>query len=175
MAMPVPHRTPEPRSEGTTLQEVHLRLVRPANPAAALGLATSHLMTKPAFAQLRFGAWSRVLVGQVNRGHYRLVMDGDHQVHGFLGWALCSEAAAEAWLAGRDLPSAQAREGDCVLFNAWSADTPAVHRLVLVAARGAMLGRRLACFRRVYPDGTSRATRMPVNAFVGRKLDGVGS
>jgi hypothetical protein len=46
-----------------------LRLFRPAHPAIALGLAVSHLMTKPAFAHEEFGSWSRVLVGQVNRGH----------------------------------------------------------------------------------------------------------
>ena len=41
----------------------------------ALGLAVSHLMTKPAFANLRFGDWSRVLVGQINRKHYAFVVD----------------------------------------------------------------------------------------------------
>jgi hypothetical protein len=40
---------------------------RPDNPYVALGLAVSHLMTKPAFATLRFGEWSRILVGQINR------------------------------------------------------------------------------------------------------------
>ena len=46
-----------------------LRIVKPANAAAALGLAVSHLMVKPAFANLRFGDWSRVLTGQINRKH----------------------------------------------------------------------------------------------------------
>jgi hypothetical protein len=53
-----------------------LRLFRPESPTVALGLAVSHLMTKPAFAQLKFGDWSRVLVGQINRKHYRFVLDG---------------------------------------------------------------------------------------------------
>jgi hypothetical protein len=35
----------------------------------------AHLMLKPAFARLRFGDWSWVLVGQINRGHYYLVID----------------------------------------------------------------------------------------------------
>ena len=34
-----------------------LKLFRPPNPYAALGLAVDHLMTKPAFATLRFGDW----------------------------------------------------------------------------------------------------------------------
>ena len=47
-----------------------LRLFRPDSPpAVALGLAVNHLMTKPAFAQLSFGDWSRILVGQINRKH----------------------------------------------------------------------------------------------------------
>jgi hemolysin-activating ACP:hemolysin acyltransferase len=78
-----------------------LRIVKPANAAAALGLAVSHLMTKPAFANLKFGDWSRILVGQINRGHYCFAMDADHQIQGFMGWALASEEHAEAWVEGR--------------------------------------------------------------------------
>jgi hypothetical protein len=37
-----------------------LRVFRPDNPYVALGLAVSHLMTKPTFAALRFGEWSRI-------------------------------------------------------------------------------------------------------------------
>ena len=36
-----------------------LRVFRAKDPYIALGLAVSHLMTKPAFANLRFGDWSR--------------------------------------------------------------------------------------------------------------------
>ena len=32
-------------------------------------------MTKPAFARQRFGDWSRILVGQINRKHYYLAVD----------------------------------------------------------------------------------------------------
>ena len=49
----------------------HLRLFRPESPYVALGLAVSHLMTKPAFANLRFGDWSRVLVGQIGEAALR--------------------------------------------------------------------------------------------------------
>src|SRR5262249_35047845 len=42
-----------------------LKLFRPQNPYIALGLAVNHLMTKPAFANLRFGDWSRILTGQI--------------------------------------------------------------------------------------------------------------
>ncbi len=52
-----------------------LRVFRPDNSYVALGLAVNHLMTKPAFAALRFGEWSRILVGQINRKHYYFVID----------------------------------------------------------------------------------------------------
>ena len=67
-----------------------LKVFRPDNPYAALGLAVSHLMTKPAFANLKFGAWSRILVGQINRKHYCFVVDGKNQIQGFMGWAVRS-------------------------------------------------------------------------------------
>src|SRR5262245_34485606 len=82
-----------------------LRVLRPENPYVALGLAVNHLMTKPAFAALRFGEWSRILVGQINRKHYYFVVDARNQVQGFLGWAVTSKEKAEAWLEGRGGPS----------------------------------------------------------------------
>ena len=47
-------------------QRGDLKVFRPQNPYVALGLAVNHLMTKPAFANLRFGDWSRILTGQIN-------------------------------------------------------------------------------------------------------------
>lgn len=67
------------------------------HPARALGLAVNYLITKPAFAKLPFGLWSRILVGQINRGHYLLALDRNKLV-GFLGWALTK---GDIWLAGR--------------------------------------------------------------------------
>ena len=66
-----------------------LRLFRPDSPIVALGLAVNYLMTKPAFARLSFGDWSRILVGQINRKHYYFVMD-DKKMQGFVGWALAT-------------------------------------------------------------------------------------
>ncbi|MGO1079968.1 hypothetical protein [Inquilinus sp. CA228] len=150
-----------------------LRLARPHSAAAALGLAVSHLMTKPAFAALAFGNWSRVLVGQINRGHYQLVIDGAGRVVGFLGWAATSEPNAEAWMQGRgDVP--ELRDGDCIVINAWSADHPAANRLVLAAARLAIHGKRLVYFKRHYRDGRTRPMRLAVNDFVAGHL-GLGA
>jgi hemolysin-activating ACP:hemolysin acyltransferase len=157
--------------EERTRAPAPLRLYRPAAPATALGLAVSHLMSKPAFARQEFGTWSRVLVGQINRNHYHLVLDDRDRVVGFLGWALTSEANAEAWVRGRGgFSDAEASAGDCMVINAWAADDGAVNRLLLRAAREVARHRRLICFKRHYPDGTARPMRLSVNAFVGARL-----
>ncbi|KQP15445.1 hypothetical protein ASF26_17130 [Methylobacterium sp. Leaf93] len=60
-------------------------MLRPDQPAVSLGLAVSYLMLKPAFANLRFCEWSRILVGQIDRGHYCFAIDDTGQVQGFVG------------------------------------------------------------------------------------------
>ena len=144
-----------------------LRLYRPRDPRIALGLAVSHLMTRPAFARLRFGEWSRILTGQINRKHYRFVLDDKDRVVGFLGWALATRKAADAWVEGRaDFSHDDAKDGPCIIFNAWTANTPQINRFVLDAARQAMLGKETAYFKRLYKDGRSRPMRIKVNEFV---------
>ncbi len=136
-----------------------LRLFQHSNPAAALGLAVSHLMGKPAFARLPFGSWSRVLVGQINRKHYQLVLDHAGRTVGFLGWAITDEPAAEAWLALSDIPTSHAN-GDCFTINVWSAETAAANHLLLTASRQAGAGYRLIYFKRHYPDGSTRMGKL---------------
>jgi hemolysin-activating ACP:hemolysin acyltransferase len=140
-----------------------LRLFRHTNPAAALGMAVSHLMTKPAFARLPFGSWTRVLVGQINRGHYYLVLDARGRTVGFMGWAVTDKTTADAWLGGWDDPDGVAH-GDCVIINAWSADRAGVNAVLLAAGRQVAAGHRLLYFKRHYPDGTSRNGRLTVPA-----------
>ncbi|MBW8726656.1 MAG: hypothetical protein JF625_16085 [Inquilinus limosus] len=161
---------PGPASMDRPTPRRRLRLLRPRSGVVALGLAVSHLMTKPAFAALTFGNWSRVLVGQINRGHYHFVVDESGRVAGFLGWAETSEQGAESWLAGRDLPDAAARDGDCMVINAWAADDAAVNHLLLAAARRAGQGKRLVYFKRHYKDGRTRPMRLSVNGFVAGHL-----
>ena len=48
-------------------------------------MAVNHLMTKPAFAQLKFGEWSRILVGQINRKHYCFIIDEQQTDPGLSG------------------------------------------------------------------------------------------
>ena len=144
-----------------------LRLFQPDNPATALGLAVSHLMTKPAFANLRFGDWSRILVGQINRGHYRLVIDGNNEMQGFIGWALTSREKAEAWVEGRrGLTYDESLHGDCVVINGWSANSNKVNRFIVTEARTMLGAYKTLYFKRHYPDGSTRPMRLNVNDFV---------
>jgi len=149
-----------------------LRLFRPDSPAAALGLAVSHLMTKPAFAKLQFGDWSRILVGQINRKHFCFVVDGAGQVQGFMGWALASEEHANAWAEGsRALTFEDSRQGDCVVVNAFSANSIRVTRFLIDEARRAFKDKMAIYFKRHYKDGTTRVARVPINEFVNGHIE----
>ena len=99
------------------------RLYHWGKPAMALGLAVNHLMTKPAFAKLRFGEWSRVLTGQINRGHYCFAMSADNRIVGFAGWGLTTHEKAEAWVQGLSILT-NAERTRC----SSGAATPAGHR-----------------------------------------------
>src|SRR5262245_57464800 len=128
-------------------------------------------MTKPAFAKLRFGDWARILTGQINRKPYCLAIDGNNQVHGFLGWALTSKEKAEAWVEGRGAVSfGDSQDGDCVIINAWAASTPEANRFLLAQARRIIDGKDTVYFKRHYKDGSTRPVRLRVNDFVARHL-----
>ena len=144
-----------------------LRLFRPQDPAAALGIAVSYLAAKPAFANRQFGEWSRVLIGQINRRHYFFAIGPNRGIQGFMGWAFTSQENAEAWVNGRKALSYQeSLQGDCVIFNAWAAETPAAHRFLVDAARKVIIGKEAFYFKRFYKNGAVRPTRVSVNDFV---------
>lgn len=151
--------------------DADLKVFQPPNAYVALGMAVSHLMTKPAFAKLRFGDWSRVLTGQINRKHYCFAIDGRNQIQGFMGWALTSKEKAEAWVEGRNgLSFEDSRDGDCVIFNAWAASTPEANRFLVSQARKIIDGKDTVYFKRHYKDGSTRPARLRVNDFVVRHL-----
>jgi hemolysin-activating ACP:hemolysin acyltransferase len=159
------------KTSGAVAVRPNLRLFQPESPYVALGLAVNHLMTKPAFARLRFGDWSRILVGQINRKHYYFAIDADNRVHGFLGWALTSREKGEAWVEGRGGLSYQdSVAGDCVIFNAWAAGSLEANRLLLLAARKVIVGKDMVYFKRHYKDGSTRPVRLRVNDFVTRHI-----
>jgi hemolysin-activating ACP:hemolysin acyltransferase len=156
----------------TTPRKPALRIFKPSNAAAALGLAVSHLMTKPAFAKLQFGDWSRILVGQINRGHYCFAVDADNQVVGFIGWALATREHAEGWVEGtRGLSFEDSKSGDCMIINAWAADDNAVTRFLLAEARRIGSDKSTVYFKRHYKDGTTRPARVAVNAHVATHIE----
>ena len=139
-----------------------LRTLTFENRAMALGLAVEHLMTKPAFGRLPFGHWGRILTGQIRRGHYFFVAD-QKRIVGFCGWALASEEEAEAWISGRpEAAHIVGETGDCIVLNAWSADTPAAHQLVRDELRIRGRGKRMIYAKRDYKDGRVRPLRMKI-------------
>ena len=100
------------------------------------------------------------------------VIDGANQVQGFAGWGLVTRAKAEAWVEGRyNLTYQDCLEGDCVVFNAWVADSVRVHRFLVHAARKLIKGKQTLYFKRHYKNGGWRAVRLNVNDFVGAHID----
>ncbi len=143
--------------------DFNLNAWRPTSPAAAVGLSVEYLSAKPAFARLPFGEWTQVLFHQVARGHYLFVIDQDQRICGFLGWAFTEEVLAARWASGElGLTNEQCLDGDCVIINAFSADTSAVNHFLREAMRKVFARRRLVYFKRHYPDGRERAIRLVV-------------
>ena len=130
------------------------------SPDAALAVMVQLSLKAPAFAEQRFGTWARVLIGQVNRGHYVILLD-DGQPVGFGGWFPARRRDAEAWLAGHDdIPVAPETEADCAVINGFMAPSPEATRFL----RDAMLdhGRKLGTLygKRVLKDGRRRLARV---------------
>ena len=136
------------------------------NRAMALGLAVEYLMSKPAFARLPFGHWSRVLTGQIRRGHYFFVCT-ERKVVGFAGWGLGSEAEAEAWISGAaQAPPGQGVAGENIVLNAWAADSTEANKVLLDELRIRGRDCRMLYARREYPDGRARPLRLKLGAAV---------
>lgn len=142
------------------------KAIRDDNAYAALGRVVSYLMTKPNFSDLKFGVWSKTLVGQINRKHYFLVTEGKRTV-GFAGWAYVSEDKAKAWAHGRaDFGSAECADGDCMVINAWAADSGEVNRFILEQIRHHLVGRKAAYAKRFYRNGRIRPLRVGITEAV---------
>jgi hypothetical protein len=62
---------PIPRHDLPAATNNGLAAVQIGDPARALGVAASYLMSKPAFARLPFGHWARVLIGHINHRQRR--------------------------------------------------------------------------------------------------------
>jgi hypothetical protein len=89
-----------------------------------------------------------------------------------MGWALASRGHAEAWVEGRrGLSFEDSQRGDCIVFNAWSANSNAVTRFMLAEARRIASSKTTIYFKRHYKDGTTRPARIAVNAFVDSHIE----
>ena len=164
-------RVPPAADRRRAKDDLRLSAWRPKDPLASLGLAVEFLSKKPAFAKLQFGEWSQVLFYQVARGHFFFVVDQDRRVRGFLGWALTQQALAEQWVEGHaGLRNDECREGDCVIVNAFAADTVGANRFIVDTMRKLFASKRTLYFKRHYPDGRTRPTRLSVNEFVAGHL-----
>ncbi len=142
-----------------------LHLVQLDSNAAALGLAVDHLMDRPAFADLKFGELSRVLVGQINLKHYWFVLNSENRIQGFIGWALATKEKADAWVESRaELRFEDSSAGDCIIFNAWSAVSGTVHRHMVKEMRRQYGNKAALYFKRRYADGRQRGVRLAICA-----------
>ena len=152
--------------ERAMVERFGLKTISFENRGTALGLAVEHLMNKPAFARLPFGHWSRILTGQIRRGHYFFIV-APKKVIGFCGWALGTKEEAEAWISGSEL-AAQVRgeSGECIILNAWSADTPEAHRVLLDELRIRGRGSKTLYAKREYKDGRTRPLRLKLDGAV---------
>lgn len=93
--------------------ESDLQCRRFKDPVVAFGRAVNLLMRTEPFATYPFGRFSKVLLGQIQRRHYVFTIDGDEPV-GYVGWAMCTEAVAQAWLEQQRVPRfEECRGGDC--------------------------------------------------------------
>ena len=61
-------------------------------------------------------------------------------------------------------------EGDCVIFNAWSANSTRGHRFPVDAARKLIMDRETVYFKRHYKDGSWRPVHLNVNDFVAEHI-----
>jgi len=101
---------------------------RMAAPEIALSTLVQLSVPAPAFSTQRFGAWARVLIGQVNRGDY-LILGQNGRPVGFAGWFAARKTDAEAWLEHEvDIPVAPPGAGDCAVMNAFMAPSPEAAR-----------------------------------------------
>jgi len=92
----------------------------------ALGQAVNLLRRKKPFSSYPFGRFANVLTGQIRRRHYLFTFEENIPV-GYVGWALCNEEAARAWIENRQVPSfAECCDGNCWVGITFYAESPKI-------------------------------------------------
>ena len=142
-----------------------LRAIRDKNPFAACGRTVSYLMNVPNLARLPFGQLSRLIVGQINRGHYFFIVDSASAINGYCGWSQASHSEAEAWLVKNiDVGGDRVTDGPVCVINLWQASSPKANTAIIGALRTMLHpGTELIVAKRFYPDGTIRPVRIPLS------------
>ena len=147
-----------------------LRLVRPDNPAGALGRAVSYLMTKPAFAKLQFGDWSRIWWGRSTAGTSASWLTEPARCRA--SWAGRSPARNMP-KPGRGPPRPDVRGQPARRLHGGQrvrGEFDAVTRFLIAESRRIARDKTTIYFKRHYNDGKARAARVPINAFVGNHI-----
>jgi len=122
-------------------------------------------MTIVPFCNLKFGEWSRVLVGQVNRKHCLFIMQNG-KIVGFGGWAVTDRDRAEAWLDGRADNFDNVTDGDSLVINVWEAANIEVNNFMRAQMRKICENMEMIYAKRLFEDGSVRPVRLKVNQFV---------
>ncbi len=105
------------------------------NEELALGRALNLVRGVEPFRSYKFGNLSNVLMGQIKRGHYLFTLDEERLV-GYVGWALCREDVAKAWVENRGVRSfKECDDGDCWVGITFFAATAQVCRFQARACR----------------------------------------
>lgn len=105
-----------------------MRCCQFSDPAYALGRAVDLLRRVQPFASYEFGKFANVLMGQIKRQHYVFALEQDRAV-GYVGWALCNEKAAQAWITGQEVPGfSQCLSGDSWVGITFYAESTSVCR-----------------------------------------------
>ena len=133
-----------------------LRCIRLRDAYKAAGLALSALSKVEPYARYPFGNLVRTVMGQINRGHYVLTLEGQVVV-GYAGWVLCAPEVAEARVAGRAVPPYE----QCV-------DSPNPVLVTFLARHRAATFRQIRRMRELYPGRRVYFRR----DYAGRSRDG---
>jgi hypothetical protein len=141
------------------------RATRDRNPFAACGRTVSYLMNIPNLARLPFGQLAKLVVGQINRGHYFFVVDPSSAICGYCGWTQATHAEADAWLEKNiEVGSVHSKDGPVSVINVWQASSPSANAVIIGALRTMLHpATELVVARRFYPDGTIRPVRLPLS------------
>ena len=161
-APPAEATTPVEGNPGEGANKDGLSIRRFRNRREALGHAVALLRQTEPFASYKFGRFSAALGGQIRRGHYIFTFENG-RIAGYFGWARCTEAVAEAWVNGNQMPAYKdCLEGPCLVAMTFHAKSRKV--TVFQARKGRELNANCKIYiPREYTDGRPAKNRAVFN------------